>query len=62
MLCNDLQGWDGGWGGRQDQEGGGICILMADLRCYMAETNISLLSNYLLIKKANKNNLGSISE
>ena len=48
--------------GRQDQERGDICILMADSRCYTAETNVSLLSNYPPLKKANKNNLGSISE
>ena len=22
MLCDDLKGWDGGWGGREVQEGG----------------------------------------
>ena len=51
-----------GGSGRQDQQGGDMCILMADPRCYMAETNISLLSNYPPIKKTNENNLGSISE
>ena len=31
MLCDNLEGWDGmGWGGREGQDGGGICILMAD--------------------------------
>ena len=34
MLCDNLEGW----GGREIQEGG-ICILMADSCCYMAETN-----------------------
>ena len=29
MLCDDLEGWDGG-GGRRDHEGGDICILTAD--------------------------------
>ena len=29
MLCDDLEGWDGG-GGREFQEGGDICIHMAD--------------------------------
>ena len=28
MLCDDLEGWDGA--GREVQEGGDICILMAD--------------------------------
>ena len=30
-------GWVG-WGGRKAQERGGICILLADSRCCMAET------------------------
>ena len=37
MLCDDLEGWDGGAGsGREAQEGGGI----ADSWCCLAETNI----------------------
>ena len=32
-----------GWGkGREAQEGGDICIIMAELRCCMAETNTIL--------------------
>ena len=30
MLCDDLEGWDGVGGGRELQEGGDICIPMAD--------------------------------
>ena len=30
MLCDDLEGWDGLGGGRELQEGGDICIPMAD--------------------------------
>ena len=30
MLCDNLQGWDGVGGGREVQEGGDICIPMAD--------------------------------
>ena len=38
MLCDDLDGW----GGRVAQEGGDICIHIADsLRC-TAETNTTL--------------------
>ena len=40
MLCDDLGRWE--WGiGREAQEEGDICILMADLHhCHcMAETN-----------------------
>ena len=33
MLCEDLEGWDGG-GGREVQGGGDTCILLADsLHC-----------------------------
>ena len=43
MLCDDLDGWDGGGGGcrggREAPEGGNICILMADSLCCTAETN-----------------------
>ena len=39
---DDLEGWDGVWGGREVQEGGDICRLMADSCCCMAETNTTL--------------------
>ena len=42
MLCDHLEGWDGGWSGRDAQEGGDIYILMVDLCCCMAETNTTL--------------------
>ena len=29
-LCINLQGWDGGGDGREVQEGGNVCIPMAD--------------------------------
>ena len=29
MLCDDLEGWDGGVTGREVQEGGDICIRIA---------------------------------
>ena len=40
MVCDDLEGWDEG-GGREVQEGGDICIPMADSRC-TAKTNTKL--------------------
>ena len=41
VLCDDLDGWDGG-GRREVQEGEDICIHIADsLRC-TAETNTTL--------------------
>ena len=40
MLCGELGGWDGGEGGRRTvQEGGDICVLIADSLCCSAETN-----------------------
>ena len=38
-LCNNLEGWDGEDGGREGQEGGDICIPMADSCWCLAETN-----------------------
>ena len=42
MLCSDLVGWDGGWGGREVQEGGDMCIRIADSLCCAVETNTTL--------------------
>ena len=36
------EGWDGVAGGREVQEGGGACTLMADSHCCRAETNTTL--------------------
>ena len=42
MLCDDLDGWEGGGGGREVQEGGDIGIhIVASLHC-TAETKTSL--------------------
>ena len=30
---------DGMGGGREARQGGDVCVIMADLHCYMAETN-----------------------
>ena len=38
----NLDGWDGVGGRREVQEGGDICIPMADSRWWMAETNTIL--------------------
>ena len=37
MLCDDLEGWDGELGEREAQEGGDICIVIADSLCSTAE-------------------------
>ena len=43
MLCDDLEGWEGGGGiGREAPEGGDICIHTADSLCCTAETNTTL--------------------
>ena len=42
MLCDDLEEWDAGWSGREAQEAGDVCILMADACCCTAETNTTL--------------------
>ena len=46
MFCDDLEGWDGVGGGREVQDGGDVCDLVADSRCCMAEVNTILESNY----------------
>ena len=52
MLYDDLGGWDeSGWSGRKDQEGGDICIHMADSLPCTAETHITVQSSYTPIKK-----------
>ena len=30
MVCDNIEGWDGVGGGKDLQEGGNICVLMAD--------------------------------
>ena len=42
VLSDNLEGWDGVEGGREVQEGGDICILIADSHCCRAETNTTL--------------------
>ena len=43
VLCDHLEGWDGGWEGDSRGRGfGDICIHIADSLCYTAETNTSL--------------------
>ena len=47
MLCGDLDRWDGGGlDGKEVQEGRDIRLSIADSLCPMAETNITLYSNY----------------
>ena len=40
MLCDDLEGWDGG--AREVPEGGGICTHVADSLHCTEETNATL--------------------
>ena len=58
MLCDDLVGreevnWKQGIG-RDVQEGGDVCIHIADTLCCTAETNTTLQSNYPPVKKKKK--------
>ena len=39
MLCDDLEGWDGGDGGREPQERGDIYIDTVVLCCFTVEAN-----------------------
>ena len=50
MLCDDLEGWMGGCGGREVQEAGNTCTPMADSCCCTAETNTTLLKIILQLK------------
>ena len=49
MLCDDLEGWDGGWEG--DGEEGDVCIHVPRSCCCAAETNTTLQSKYSPVKK-----------
>ena len=40
MLCDVLEEWDGG--GREAQEGVGMCIFIVDSHCCTAEANTIL--------------------
>ena len=50
VLCDNLEVWDGLGGTREVQEGGDICIPVADSRCCIGETNTTLYSNYPPVK------------
>ena len=47
VLCDNLEGWDGVGDGREAQEGGDMCIPVADSCWYMTET-ITELSTIIL--------------
>ena len=51
VFCDDLEGWKGSRGGRDTQEGRDICIHMAASCGCTAETNTTLQSSYIPIKK-----------
>ena len=48
MPCGDLEGW---WG---EGSRGDVCIQIAGSLCYTAETNTTLQSNCIPIKKKKK--------
>ena len=39
MLCDDLEEWGGGGGGREAQEGDDVCVHMAGSLCRAVETD-----------------------
>ena len=41
-VCDNLKGWDGMGSGREGQEGGDMCVPLADSCWCMAETNTTL--------------------
>ena len=51
LLCDDLDSWVEEWSGREVQEGGDICIHIAESLHCTAENNITLYSNYIPILK-----------
>ena len=55
VLCDNLEGWDGMGGRREVQEGGGICILMADSRLLYG-SNHCKAGDKVLSKSNNSNN------
>ena len=56
MLCDNLDGWDGG-DGREVQEGGDIGIHIADSLHCTAETNTTLKAIILQVKKKKKDSI-----
>lgn len=52
MLCEELEEWDGGWGGKKVQGEGNICICISDsLHCTVEETNTTFLKQLYPNKK-----------
>ena len=44
VFCDDLEGWGEGWGGREVQEEGDICIHIADsLHCIAGTQHVKQL-------------------
>ena len=50
MICKNLKGWGGVYGGWEVQKGGNICIPKADSSSCMAETNTILKTITLQLK------------
>ena len=50
MLRENLEGWDGVRGGREFQEAGDICVLVAESHGSMTETSTAMESDYTPIK------------
>ena len=61
VLCDDADGWDGGWGRREAQEGGDICILRADSHCHKQQKPTQHCKAVILQLKINFKNKSLIS-
>ena len=53
MPCDYLDGWEGVGGRREIQEGGDICVPMADSSWYMADTTQYCKAIVLQLKTSN---------
>ena len=51
MVCNDLEGWDGGAASKRVKIYAYECICITDSLCCITETKTTLWSNYSPIKK-----------
>ena len=54
VLSDKLEGWNGVGSGKEVQDGGDMCVPVADSFSHTAETNTVLQSNYPPIKNKSR--------
>ena len=54
MVCNDLEGWDGGAASKRDKIYAYECVCITDSLCCVTETKTTLWSNYSPVKNIAK--------